>query len=167
MCRFLLQIGALWDMGLVHCGICAIGVSYPSGNYYFQRPLLPPWFDNVNPSMALQCRHNERDSVSNHQPPNCLLNRLFKAQVRENIKAPRHWSLCGEFTGDRWIPRTKGQWRGKCFHLMTSSWISIHMPYNCTINVREWIRKLITSFTMYVITYPCWIKVNICPFKGT
>ena len=24
---------------------------------------------------------------------------------------------------DRWIPRTKGQLRGKCFHLMTSSWI--------------------------------------------
>ena len=23
---------------------------------------------------------------------------------------------------DRWFPRTKGQWRGKCFHLMTSSW---------------------------------------------
>ena len=23
---------------------------------------------------------------------------------------------------DRWIPRTKGQKRGKCFHLMTSSW---------------------------------------------
>ena len=22
---------------------------------------------------------------------------------------------------DRWIPRTNGQWRGKCFHLMTSS----------------------------------------------
>ena len=30
--------------------------------------------------------------------------------------------LCGEFTGDRWFPRTKGQLRGKCFHLMTSSW---------------------------------------------
>ena len=23
---------------------------------------------------------------------------------------------------DRWIPRTKGQLRGKCFHLMTPSW---------------------------------------------
>ena len=23
---------------------------------------------------------------------------------------------------DRWIPRTKGQLRGKCYHLMTSSW---------------------------------------------
>ena len=25
---------------------------------------------------------------------------------------------------DRWIPHTKGQLRGKCFHLMTSSWIN-------------------------------------------
>ena len=46
---------------------------------------------------------------------------FIQAQIKENIKAPRHWPLCGEFTGDRWIPRTKGQWRGKCFHLMTSS----------------------------------------------
>ena len=30
--------------------------------------------------------------------------------------------LCGDFTGDRWIPRTNGNLRGKCFHLMTSSW---------------------------------------------
>ena len=27
-----------------------------------------------------------------------------------------------DFTGDRWIFLTKGQYRGKCFHLMTSSW---------------------------------------------
>ena len=44
----------------------------------------------------------------------------------QNIKAPRHWPLWGEFTGDRWIPRTKGQWRGKCFHLMTSSCFSLY-----------------------------------------
>ena len=31
-----------------------------------------------------------------------------------------------EFTGDRWIPRTNGQLRGKCFHLMTSSWVSMN-----------------------------------------
>ena len=47
---------------------------------------------------------------------------FIQTQIRENIKAPRHWPLCGEFTGDRWIPRTNGQLRGKCFHLMTSSW---------------------------------------------
>ena len=31
-----------------------------------------------------------------------------EAQFKENIKAPRHWPLWGEITGDRWIPRTKG-----------------------------------------------------------
>ena len=39
------------------------------------------------------------------QPHDCFLNRLFK----ENIKAPRHWPLCRELTGHRWIPCTKGQ----------------------------------------------------------
>ena len=34
---------------------------------------------------------------------------FMQTQVKENIKAPRHWPLCGEFTGDRWIPRTNGQ----------------------------------------------------------
>ena len=34
---------------------------------------------------------------------------FIQAQIKENIKAPRHWTLWGEFTGDRWIPRTKGQ----------------------------------------------------------
>ena len=71
--------------------------------------------------VSLQWRHNERDGVSNHQPDNCLLNRLFNAQIKENIKAPRHWPLWGEFAGNRWISRTKGQERGNCFHLMTSS----------------------------------------------
>ena len=34
---------------------------------------------------------------------------VIPAQTKENIKAPRHWPLCGEFAGDRWIPRTNGQ----------------------------------------------------------
>ena len=37
---------------------------------------------------------------------------FIQAQIKENIKAQRHWPLWGEFTGDRWIPRTKRQWRG-------------------------------------------------------
>ena len=31
----------------------------------------------------------------------------IEVQIKENIKAPRHWPLCGEFIGDRWSPRTK------------------------------------------------------------
>ena len=32
---------------------------------------------------------------------------FIQAQIKENTKAPRHWPLWGEFTGTRWIPRTK------------------------------------------------------------
>ena len=60
-------------------------------------------------SISLRWRHNGRDGVSNHQPHDCLLNYLFRRRSKENIKATRHWPLCGEFTGDRWIPRTNGQ----------------------------------------------------------
>ena len=74
---------------------------------------------------SLQWRHNDRDGISNDQPHDCLLSRLFRRSSKKNIKAPRHWPLCGEFTDDRWIPRTKGQWRGKWLHLMTSSYVKL------------------------------------------
>ena len=70
-------------------------------------------------SKSLQWRHNGHDSVSNHQPHHCFP--FIQTQIKENTKASRHWPLCGELTGNRWIPRTNGQLRGKCFHLMTSS----------------------------------------------
>ena len=34
---------------------------------------------------------------------------VYLGQIKENIKALRHWPLCGEFTVDRWIPRTNDQ----------------------------------------------------------
>ena len=46
---------------------------------------------------------------------------FIQAQIKENIKDPRRRLFCGELTGDRWIPRTKGLWRGRYFHLLTSS----------------------------------------------
>ena len=43
-------------------------------------------------------------------PVSRLFSQSFvQAQIKENTKAPRHWPLRGEFTGDRWIPLTKGQ----------------------------------------------------------
>ena len=43
-------------------------------------------------------------------PASPLLTQPFiQAQIKENIKAPRHWPLCGEFTSGRWIPRQNGQ----------------------------------------------------------
>ena len=34
---------------------------------------------------------------------------FIQAQIKEKSKALRYWSVCGEFTGNRWIPRTNGQ----------------------------------------------------------
>ena len=42
---------------------------------------------------ALQWRHYERDSVSNHQPHDCLLNRLFRRRSKKTSK-PRVTGLC-------------------------------------------------------------------------
>ena len=49
---------------------------------------------------ALQWRHNRRDSVSNHQPHDCLLNRLFRRGSKKTSKL-RVTGLC---TGNSPVP---------------------------------------------------------------
>ena len=70
--------------------------------------------------LTLPWRHNDRDGVSNRQPHDCLLNGLFRRRSKKSPKL-RVTVLCVGNSPDRWIPRTKGQLRGKGFHLMTSS----------------------------------------------
>ena len=41
---------------------------------------------SVKQPCSLQWRHNERDRVSNHQPPDCLLNRLFRCRSKKTSK---------------------------------------------------------------------------------
>ena len=36
--------------------------------------------------LSLQWRHNGRDTVSNHQPRDCLLNRLFRRRSKKTLK---------------------------------------------------------------------------------
>ena len=71
---------------------------------------------------------------------------VYSGADEKNIKALRRWSLCGEFTDDRWIPHTKGQWWEICFHLMTSSWYGLP----CDI---DW---LFDYKAKYILTYMLW-----------
>ena len=83
---------------------------------------------------------------------------FIQAYIKENIKAPRHWPLWGEFTGDRWIPRTKGQLRGKCFHLMTSSWcrrVSNRLPI-CLLDSLFWLSVISRKTAKLNISGPLW-----------
>ena len=56
---------------------------------------------------------------------------------------------------DRWIPRTKGQLRGKCFYLMTSS---------CLMDIwrrMRWFRNLCCVYTILTWNYRLWIHFLI------
>ena len=59
---------------------------------------------------TLHWRHNDHDGVSNHHPHGCLLNRLLRRRSKKNIEAPRHWPLCGEFTGTGEFPTQRASY---------------------------------------------------------
>ena len=77
-----------------------------------------------------------------------LIQPFIFSQIKENTKASRHWPLCWEFTGDRWIPRTNGQLRRKCFHLMTSSCEKFHVTL---AEVADWYLHIIYNVTYKII----------------
>ena len=55
--------------------------------------------------ISLQWRNNECDGVRVKSQASRLFTQLFiQSRIKEKFKALRHWPLCGEFTGDRWIP---------------------------------------------------------------
>ena len=58
--------------------------------------ILLPLFVTVTSQWARCCLESPASPVFT-QP-------FIQAQIKENINAPRHWPLCGEFTGDRWFP---------------------------------------------------------------
>ena len=83
---------------------------------------------------------------------------FIQAQIKENIKAPLHRNLCGEFTGDRWIPRTKGQEREKCFKLMTSPYM--YMPLLRFVSHQ-------LSFYMLLVIINVFLLVNVIYRQST
>ena len=67
------------------------------------------WFRFYNKirsrSFHCQWRHNEYDGISNHQPNDCLLNRLSKRRSKKTSKLRVtglcHWPVTGEFPAQR------------------------------------------------------------------
>ena len=55
--------------------------TYPSFCYWWENYHRFPGF-----LFSLKWRNNERDGVSNHQPPDCLLNRLFRRRSKKTSK---------------------------------------------------------------------------------
>ena len=74
---------------------------------------------------SLHWRHNGRDSVSNHQPHDCLLNRFFSRTSKKTSKL-RVTGLCvGNSPGTGEFP-TQMASNAEFFHLMTSSYVTVN-----------------------------------------
>ena len=80
------------------------------------------------------------------QPAFRLLIRLFiQAQIKETTESRSHWPLREEYVIDQWIPCTKGLWRGKYFHLMTSS----SLKYVLRKIIHNWLNAFIITMTSH------------------
>ena len=88
--------------------------------------------------ISLQWRYNERDGVLNHQPPDCLLDRLFARRLKKTSKL-RVTGLCEEdspITGEFPAQRASNTanvsiwWRHHVLPAPHSIYASIHLPHH-------------------------------------
>ena len=71
--------------------------------------------------ISLQCRHNGRDGVSNHQPHDCLLNRLLRRRSKRTWRLSATGLCVGNSPVTSEFPAQMASNAKKYFHLMTSS----------------------------------------------
>ena len=71
---------------------------------------------------TLHWHHIGRNCVCNHQPHDCLLKRLFRRRSKKTSKLCVTGLCVGNSPG-----------RGKCFHLMTSSWMAWRQTWQAII----------------------------------
>ena len=93
------DMGGTFLLPLTAVGLCS---SLASGDHKWQqrcitrkgnRARFQVMVDMATGSAPLQWHHNGRDSVSNHQPRECLLSRLIRQRSKKTSK-PRATGLC-------------------------------------------------------------------------
>ena len=72
-----------------------------------------------------------------------LVKPFVRAQIKENITAPRHWLSWGESTGGRWIPIPKGPVKWKMFPFWWR-----HHALSCCMHFQE----IYTWSSIFVLT---------------
>ena len=94
---------------------------------------------------ALQWRHNELDDVSNHRRLDYLLNRFFRCRSKKTSKV----RVTGLWAGNS--PVT-GEFRGKCFHLMTPLWSTRFTSLRAvTLPVGSLLRRLVVRILDFFV----------------
>ena len=75
--------------------VCSL--SAYQGRYWINHKLIGHSNYRKKDNHTLQWHRNERDCVSKHRRPDCLLGRLCQGKIKENIKDRRHWPVTGGF----------------------------------------------------------------------
>ena len=132
---------------------------------------------------TLQWHHNGHNGVSNHQPHDCLLNRLFRSRWKKTSQfcvaglCAENSTVNDEFPAQMAsyaieLPESKrpsAGWAPLYYYKLSFilHWISNYIHYEmchefthpfsnrCAVENGEWRRNLIPHFTEHVITYPC------------
>ena len=95
------------------------------GYIYFSCTAMDPLYDWIaSYAFTLKWRHNGHDGVSNHQPHDSLLNRLFRPRSKKASKL-RITGICegnSPVTGEFPAQMTSNAENVSIFHLLTSSW---------------------------------------------
>ena len=89
----------------------------------------------------LQWRGNWRDSVSNHQPHDCLLNRFFRRRSKKHQSSALLAFVRGIHRGPMNSPH-KWPVTRKCFYLMTSSWNRVSLGSNNGLPPRPYLNSI-------------------------
>ena len=106
----------------------------------------PSWYT----PLPLQWRHNGHDGVSNHQPHDCFLSRLFRRRSKKTSKL-RVTGLCaGNSPGTGEFPAQMAS-NTECFRLMTSSCLEWF-----------WVSRRIFIYSHYN-TIVFFSKMSVCP----
>ena len=95
------------------------------------------WIKSLRTKRTLRWRHNRHDIVSNHQPHDCLLNRLFRCRSKKHqssvslafvrgihrgpVNAPHKWPVTRKmFPFDDVIMKNKTQTKAQILHIILS-----------------------------------------------
>ena len=108
---------------------------------------------------SLRWRRNGRDSVSNHEPPNCLLNRSFRRRSKKTSNSASLVFVRGIHRGPVNSPH-KWPVTPKCFHLMTSSWWQRNLYH--LLDYNEVVAVARPKHLLWNCTVFCWLKNDIC-----
>ena len=134
------------------------------------------WWSSIDKS--LQWRHNDPWWRLKSPASRLFTQSFIRAQIKENIKASRHWPLCGEFTGTGEFPAQRASytenvsiwWRHHVMaHLQAAWWPSLRTPYwgpgahftnNFSI-VYSNLRKFHSALIQVVVVVVVWSRWNI------